>query len=110
MTKFLLFAPLVGIIMPSFSAMGTGNAIISALVAAAASFLTADLVIYPRYGNIPAVMADALISAVVLTEISYLAEAPLTWPGLALLAALIAAGEWYYHKYLGRVLFARRRR
>ncbi len=75
-----------------------------------ASFLTADLVVFPRYGNLPAALADALISAVVLMEISYLAGAPITWTGLALLAALIAAGEWYYHKYLGRVLFSRRRR
>jgi hypothetical protein len=96
--------------MPAFSAVNTGKAIISALVAAVASFLTADLVVFPRYGNLPAALADALISAVVLMEISYLAGAPITWTGLALLAALIAAGEWYYHKYLGRVLFSRRRR
>lgn len=96
--------------MPAFSGVNTGNAIISALLAAVASFLTADLVIFPRYGNIPAVLADVLISAVVLLEVSFLAGAPVSWPGLALIAALIAAGEWYYHTYLGRILLGRRRR
>lgn len=106
----MLFAPLAGIAMPLMSDIGTGEAVMAALVAALASFLTADMVIYPRYGNVPAVAADALISAVVLWEISFLAEAPLSWPGLVLLAGLIAAGEWYYHPYLGRMLFARRRK
>ena len=96
--------------MPLISGIGTGEAVMAALAAAVASFLTADLVIYPRYGNIPAAVADALISAVVLWEISFLAGAPLSWPGLGLLAGLIAAGEWYYHPYLGRMLFARGRK
>ncbi|MCL6610664.1 MAG: YndM family protein [Peptococcaceae bacterium] len=106
----MLFAPLAGIAMPLISGIGTGEAVMAALVAAVASFLTADLVIYPRYGNVPAAVADALISAAVLWEISFLAESPLSWPGLGLLAVLIAVGEWYYHPYLGRVLFAGRRK
>lgn len=96
--------------MPLFSAASAGVSVTAALVAAAASFLTADLVIYPKYGNLPAAISDAIISAVVLLEISYLVEAPLSMPGLALLVILIAAGEWYYHAYLGRMLFYRRRR
>ncbi len=96
--------------MPLFSSATAGDAVIAALVAAAASFLTADLVVYPRYGNIPAVAADALISAAVLMEMSILGGDPLSWTGLALITALIAAGEWYYHAYLRRVLFSRRRR
>lgn len=96
--------------MPYFSAAGTATTITAALLAAVASFLTADLVIYPRYGNIPAVAADVLVSATVLVEISYIAETPVSLPGMALILILIAAGEWYYHAYLGRVIFNRRRR
>lgn len=96
--------------MPFFSTASTGSSVIAALIAAAASFLTADLVVYPRYGNIPAVAADALISAVALMETAYLAGTPLSMPGLALLAVLIGAGEWYYHTYLGRVLYSGKRR
>lgn len=96
--------------MPMYSAASAGVAVMAALVAAVASFLTADLVIYPRYGNLPAVVADAVFSSVVLLEISYLAETPLSLPGLALLAVLIGAGEWYYHIYLGRALYRRRRK
>lgn len=110
MTKFLLFAPVAGILMPSFSGMTTANSVIAALVAAVAAFLTADLVVFPRYGNMVAVAADAVISAAVLLEIAYIFGTTLSWPGLGLITALIALGEWYYHSYLNRVLFSGRRR
>ena len=96
--------------MPYFSTTGAATSIVAALLAAVASFLTADLVIYPRYGNIPAVAADVLVSGIVLVEISYIAEAPVSLPGMAVILVLVAAGEWYYHAYLGRVIFNRRRR
>ncbi len=96
--------------MPMFSTASTGVSVMAALAAAAASFIAADLIVYPKYGNLRAVAADVLISGVVLLEISYLAKAPLSLPGLALLALIIAAGEWYYHGYLSRTLFRRPRR
>jgi len=94
--------------MPMFSAANTGDAVVAALVAALAAYLTADLVVFPRYGNLPAVAADTLISALVLMEISVMGETPISWPGLGLLAVLVAAGEWYYHGYLSRLFSARR--
>lgn len=93
--------------MPHFSAAGTATAIMAALLAAVASFLTADLVIYPRYGNIPAVAADVLVSGIVLAEMSFIAETPLSLPGMAVILIIIAAGEWYFHTYLKRVVFSR---
>lgn len=96
--------------MPLFSSTSTANSVLAGFLAAVAAYLTADLVIYPRYGNFPAVVADALISAAVLVEISYLAGTPLSLPGIGILSVIIAAGEWYYHSYLRRVLFSRRRR
>lgn len=96
--------------MPMFSGAGAGDAMLAALVAAAASFMTADLVIYPKYGNLAAVIADALITALVLAEVLFLSETTVSWPGLALVTVLIAAGEWYYHSYLARLLFSGRRR
>lgn len=95
--------------MPYFSAAGTATAIMAALLAAVASFLTSDLVIYPRYGNLPAVAADVLVSGIVLAEMSFIAETPLSLQGMAVILVLVAAGEWYYHAYLGRVIFNRRR-
>ena len=110
LTKFLLFAPLVGITLPIFSGISTADAILAALLAAAASFLTADLVIYPRYGNIAAAISDAVIATIIIIEFFLLADKPLSLPGLSLLAGLIAAGEWFYHPYLGRTLFSKRRK
>lgn len=96
--------------MPLFSSASTANSVIAGFLAAVAAYLTADLVVYPRYGNFPAVAADVLISAAVLMEISYLAGTPLSLPGLGVFSAIIAAGEWYYHSYLRRVLYTRRRK
>jgi DMSO reductase anchor subunit len=106
-TKFLLFAPVFGVVLPMFSKINTADSVIAAFLATAASFLIADLYIYPKYGNVPAVAADALVTAIVVLEALYLKEVPLSAPGLALVTVLIAAGEWYYHAYLGRVLFKR---
>lgn len=91
--------------MPLFSSISTANAVMAGLLAAVAAYLTADLVVYPRYGNLPALAADVLITVAILLEFSYLAGTSLTPAGIGVLSALIAAGEWYYHLYLNRVLF-----
>lgn len=110
LTKFFLFAPVIGIILPYFSKADSTISIIAAILAALATFLTADLVIYPRYGNLTAVLMDAVITVLVLLEIAYITETGYNPVGLVLIAALIASGEWYYHKYLQRMFFSRRRR
>ncbi len=96
--------------MPQFSQADTTMAIVAAVLAALASFLTADLVVYPRFGNLAAILLDTIISVLVLWEISYITNASITIPGLVLILVLLATGEWYYHKYLQRLLFTRRRR
>lgn len=103
-TKFLLFAPVIGIILP-LSGMGDARySILAALVAAMAAFLTADMVVFPRYGNIPAVIIDIIIAGVVLTEFTVLKGFEVSLPGMAVILAVLAAGEWYYHSYLARML------
>lgn len=108
-TKFLLFAPVVGITMPLFSRLNTGDTIMAAFLAAAASFLTSDLLVYSRYGNLPAVVADVFITAAVLLVMSYMAGTTISVTGLIFIAALIAVGEWYYHLYLAKALSPRKR-
>lgn len=100
----------MGIILPYFTKLDTTAAILGAILASLASFLAADLVVYPKYGNLAAVLLDAVIATLVVLELGYITGTSFSLAGLGLVAALIAAGEWYYHKYLDRVLFARRRR
>lgn len=110
MTKFLLYAPVVGLVLPILGGINTSYAILFAALAALASFLTADLVVYPRYGNMLSIVADVLISAVVMVELTLLFNFQIPVYAYITALALLAGGEWYFHSYLGRVLFPGRRR
>ncbi len=82
LTKFLMYAPLIGIGMPLFSTVTVKGAVITAFFAALAAFLTADLVVYPRYGNIPAVLTDVVITIAVLVVMSLRAGSISSWFGM----------------------------
>ncbi len=110
LTKFLLFAPLIGMLMPIYSSANIKEAIITAVVATLAAFLTADLVIYPYFGNLPGIVADALITMLVMTEMSKSLGTNLSWVGVFLIIGIIIIGEWNYHLYLDRTLFPKRKR
>ncbi|MHB8156333.1 MAG: DUF2512 family protein [Desulfocucumaceae bacterium] len=109
-TKFLLFAPVIGLVLPIIGGIDTKVSLGAAFLAALASFLTADLVLYPRYGNLPALLADVIITILVLLEMFYLLGQNVSISALAVTAVLIGVGEWYFHRYMGSVLFSRRRR
>ncbi len=111
LTKFLFYAPVIGIVFPLFCQISLAKAIILAFIAMIACFLTADLVILPKWGNIPAIIGDMLITvAISLIYAGFIFKA---WPqigGVLLLAALIGFGEWYYHRYLLQVFFRGKRK
>jgi hypothetical protein len=110
LTKFLFFAPAMGVVLPFVSPANLSEAILIAVVATLATYLTADLVILPRYGNVAAIAADAVIAVAVALEFTLiLYNVPLKPLGMLLIAVVTAAGEWYYHGYLLRVLFGRGR-
>ncbi|NTW04770.1 MAG: DUF2512 family protein [Peptococcaceae bacterium] len=110
LTKFLLFAPLIGMLMPIYSSANIKEATITAVLATLAAFLTADLVIYPHFGNLPGIIGDAFITMLVMTEMSKSLNANLSWIGVFLIIGIIIIGEWNYHLYLDRTLFPRRKR
>ncbi|MCL5057986.1 MAG: YndM family protein [Actinobacteria bacterium] len=101
---------MVGLVLPILGGVDTSHAIFIAALAALASFLTADLVVYPRYGNMLSIVVDVLISAVVLVELTLLFNFKVPVYAYITSLALLAGGEWYFHSYLGRVLFPGRRR
>lgn len=96
--------------LPILGGVDTTYSIFFAAAAALASFLTADLVVYPRYGSGMSLVVDTLISAVVLVEFTYLFNFQVPVYAYITALALLAGGEWYFHSYLGRVLFPGRRR
>lgn len=100
----------MGLILPLYGGVSTANAIILAVLSALASFLTADLVIYPRYGNLPAMLTDVIISGIILVESSYVLAISIPVQTYAIVLALLAGGEWYFHRYLGKAMFKGKRR
>ncbi len=111
LTKFLFFAPAMGILLPFFSSIKISGAIIIALAATLAAYLTADLVVLPRYGNPAALAVDAAISVLVAWEFALVFyNASISIPGMLFLAVAVIAGEWYYHGFLLRTQFNRRGR
>lgn len=111
LTKFLFIGPVMGILLPFFSSVKISGAIIIALAATLATYLTADLVVLPRYGNLPALAVDAAIAVLVAWEFALvLYNASISVPGMLFTAVAVIAGEWYYHGYLFRILFNRKGR
>lgn len=105
-TKFLFYAPAFGILIPWITPLNLNQALVASMVATLAAYLTADLVIFVKYGDIPSVAADTAISLIVVLEMAFLGGAGgnVSYLGLLLFAVVIAAGEWYFHKYLKRAL------
>ncbi|MCL6639058.1 MAG: YndM family protein [Firmicutes bacterium] len=105
-TKFLLTVTVLGLIMPPAAGINTSSAVVAAIVLTIVSYVAADLLVLPRYGNRAAVAADAVLAAIVSWEMAWVLEDK-SVPVLpaALIVLIIGLGEWYYHGYLARLLF-----
>lgn len=103
LTKFLFFAPALGLSLPFFSGLSSGQAVVAAALATAAAYLSADLVVFPRFGHLVALLADVAITLLVVLEMPLVfaagAVSPAGWLVVGLLTAL---GEMYFHGYLVR--------
>ncbi|WP_018085866.1 DUF2512 family protein [Desulfurispora thermophila] len=103
LTKFLFFAPALGISLPFFSGLSSGQAVITAALVTLAAYLTADLVVFPRFGHWAALLADAGIALLVVLEMPLVfSVAPVGPAGWLLVCLLTALGEMYFHGYLVR--------
>ena len=107
-TKFLFVAPVMGIVGMIFSGMNYQMALIVAGIITLGAYLSADLVLLPRMGNRVALVGDAIITAVVYSEITViLGWAKFSLVGLLLLTLAIVFGEVYFHDYLMRTVLCR---
>lgn len=105
-TKFLLMVTVLGMFLPPLAKVSTATAVIAAVVTTISAYLIADLLVLPQYGNRVAVAADGLIAMAVTWEMAWVLEnAQVPVPGLLLLALIAGLGEWYYHRYLARLIF-----
>jgi uncharacterized membrane protein len=105
-TKFFLVVSVFGILLPPAAGITTSTAVAAAVAVTLVSYVIADLMIFPRYGNRIAVAADVVLALLISSEAAWVLEdAGITLVAMTLVALLIGMGEWYYHKYLARLIF-----
>lgn len=106
-TKFLLVITVLGLFLPSIGNLMTVTAVIAAVMITLIAYLIADLIALSFFGNRVAVIADLVITLVVIWEVAWFIEGVNVPPiGLVLVMLLIGLGEWYYHsRYLARLLY-----
>jgi uncharacterized membrane protein len=105
-TKFFLIVSVFGILLPPAAGITTSTAVAAAVAVTLVSYVIADLMILPRYGNRIAVAADVVLALLISSEAAWVLEdAGITPVAMTLAVLLIGLGEWYYHKYLARLIF-----
>lgn len=105
-TKFFLIVTVFGLFLPAVGGVLTTTAVTAAVAATFIAYVIADMMVLPQYGNRAAVAADFIITIAVAWEIAWVMEKiqpPIL--GLILIALFIGLGEWYYHRYLARLIF-----
>lgn len=100
--KLVMLSIISVVLLPIFSRITAGSAFVIALVLTLAAYLAGDLWILHRYGNITATIADVVMAALVIgiADVILNSVITVTTSGWIIILALIAFGEWYFHKYL----------
>lgn len=100
--KFIVIGLVSVIILPIFGRFSSGQAVLTALVLTLIAYLFGDLGVLPRYGNVTAVIVDAITAALVIGVADWAVNGVITLnaAGWVLALALLAVGEWFFHRYL----------
>ena len=100
--KFIMFGLISVVLLPIFSRLTTGQALLTAVVLTLVAYFLGDLGILPRYGNVTATAADAVIAALVIGLADWTVNGAITLTplGWILVLGALAAGEWFFHRYL----------
>ncbi|MBE3589916.1 MAG: DUF2512 family protein [Firmicutes bacterium] len=113
--KFVWQMAAIGMVIPYF-AKGGGthitNIVLLGFVMSVVTLFVGDLFILPRFGHVTGVIADFLLAYVVLWFGPALIDGvgagrPYTFEGALLVAALVAASEWFVHPIVARILHMR---
>lgn len=100
--KFIMLAIISIVLLPIFSQITATQAFVIALILTFAAYLVLDLWILHRYGNSMATVGDVVMAALVIGIADQILHSTITITaaGWLIILALIAFGEWYFHKYL----------
>ncbi|WP_347488118.1 DUF2512 family protein [Desulfoscipio sp. XC116] len=101
--KFIMTFVFAGIALAFIDHNTWGWIFVVAVVGTALNYFVGDLLVLPKYGNIVASVGDGVMASLTAYIISLLAPAFRTsFTALAILAVLIAVGEYFFHQYLLR--------
>lgn len=100
--KFIMIGLVSIVLLPIFSRLTSSQAIVAALVLTLTAYLFGDLGILPRYGNVTATVADAVIAALIFGLADWTVNGAITLSPLGWILTLgaLAVGEWFFHRYL----------
>jgi hypothetical protein len=100
--KFVMVAIISIVLLPIFSQITATQAFVIALVLTLVAYVVGDLWILHRYGNFVATLGDVVMAALVIGIADQILHSTITITaaGWIVTLALIAFGEWYFHKYL----------
>ena len=99
--KSILVLAILFILIPIFGRSTWTQIIITGLTVVVLSYLTGDMWILPKYGNLVAALADLGVGALVVWAMSRaLPQFILSTAGIWTIAVVLAAGEWFFHLYL----------
>ena len=89
------------LLIPVFGKGTWTQTMITGLILAILAYITGDLWILPKFGNLAAVLADLGIAALVIwLMMKALPHFVLTATGVWIIALVLAIGEWVFHRYL----------
>ncbi|HBC94519.1 MAG TPA: hypothetical protein DCZ10_16860 [Pelotomaculum sp.] len=100
--KFIMIAIISIVLLPLFSQITAIQAFVIALVLTIVAYFAGDLWILQRYGNVYTTIADVVIAVLVIGIADQILHYTMTITGAGwiITLALLAFGEWYFHKYL----------
>ena len=89
------------LLIPVFGKSTWTQTMVTGLILTIISYVAGDLWILPKFGNFTAALADlGLAALIVWSMMKALPHFTLTTGGVWVIALVLAAGEWLFHRYL----------
>ncbi|MHB9094725.1 MAG: DUF2512 family protein [Eubacteriales bacterium] len=104
--KFAIVAAVLEAVLHYLSNLSVLNTLYVALAVTIIAYLIGDLIILPRTNNTIATIADAMIALLTILAFNYIIpNARISFANALITCAVLAVGEWIYHKYVRGAVF-----
>lgn len=102
--KYVMIGAITAILLPLMAPVTVGQALLMALLITIVAYLLGDLMVLVNMGNPSATVSDGVIAALLIWLSSAVFLVAIPWWAIIVTAAVIAAGEWFFHQYLSRTV------